>query len=100
MKSDAHATFEELVSILSQGIGQRTLYFATHPRVLEYSREFTTMLHDLLARDGQDRFFLGYAEGSLIHNGARLVGPTILGKRTIDFLTKINSGGRTRRGAD
>lgn len=93
MKTDVNATFEELVSLLSQGIGQRTLYFSSHPRVQEYSRQFTTMLHDLLAREGKDRFFLGYAEGSLLHNGIRLIGPTILGKRTIEFLTKINSGG-------
>ena len=43
MKTNDKATFEELVAILSQGIGQRTLYFAEHPRVQGYANEFVAM---------------------------------------------------------
>jgi HD-GYP domain-containing protein (c-di-GMP phosphodiesterase class II) len=98
MTVDPHATFEELVAILSQGIGQRHLYFAEHPRVQAYARDFVTMLNELLHKDQSEQFFLGLVEGNLVHNGLILVGPTILGLRVIELLQKLDSGGILFRG--
>ncbi len=87
------STCDELVIHMSNGIGQRKLYFASHPRVLACSREFTQKLKAFLEESGKECFFLGIVGGKLVHNGRYLVGPTIVGRRLVAFTECLQSGG-------
>lgn len=90
---DGERNLDDLVTMLSQGLGQRSLYFASHPRVQEIAAEFATELDGLLRRERREFFFLGFVEGRLVHEGSFLIGPTILGRRVVDFLRDLDSGG-------
>ncbi|HEX6811940.1 MAG TPA: HD-GYP domain-containing protein [Planctomycetota bacterium] len=85
--------FDDLVTLLSQGIAQRVTYFATHPRVQQPAREFAARLATLLQEQHREFFFLGFVEGNLVHEGRFLIGPTIFGRRVVDMLEAIGSGG-------
>jgi HD-GYP domain-containing protein (c-di-GMP phosphodiesterase class II) len=87
------SSYEEIVTLLSNGICQRKLYFSNHPRVLEISKEFAEKLGSLLQHLDKDFFFLGVVKGNLVHNGRYLVGPTIVGRRLVDYAVSLCSGG-------
>jgi hypothetical protein len=93
MEVATDTTFDDLVAILGQGLSQRRVYFASHPRVRERVTDFVSRFDELLRRDRREFFFLGYAEEKLIHEGHFLVGPTILGRRIVEFLCDLDSGG-------
>ncbi len=85
--------YDELVILLSTGIGQRRLYFGGHPRVVACSEDFAAKLGALLARDGRESFFLGVVDGKLVHDGHYLVGSSIAGRKIVDLAANLHSGG-------
>src|SRR5262245_42661931 len=90
---DQPQSLDDLVSLLSQGLTQRTMYFEAHPRVQQHARDFAARLETLLEADRREYFFLGFVEGNLVHEGRFLIGPTILGRRVVDLLTALDCGG-------
>jgi HD-GYP domain-containing protein (c-di-GMP phosphodiesterase class II) len=90
---DTARSLDDLVTMLSQGLGHRSLYFESHPRVQEVAAEFASELNHLLRSERREFFFLGFVEGRLVHEGRFLIGPTILGRRVVDFLDDLDSGG-------
>jgi HD-GYP domain-containing protein (c-di-GMP phosphodiesterase class II) len=90
---DQPQSLDDLVSLLSQGLTQRTMYFESHPRVQQHARDFAARLEALLEADRREYFFLGFVEGNLVHEGRFLIGPTILGRRVVDLLTALDCGG-------
>ncbi len=87
------SSYEKLVTLLCNGINHRKLYFNNHPKVLAATRDFTALLKTLNQNENSDSFFLGVVDGNLVHDGHYLVGPTIVGKRLIDFAVVLHSGG-------
>lgn len=85
--------FDDLVILLNNGIGQRRMYFSDHPKVVTCCRDFTARLKEVLRSSGKESFFLGVVEGKLVHDGRYLVGPTIVGRRLVDFAEALHSGG-------
>ena len=85
--------FEDLVTLLSHGLAQRSMYFASHPRVQQCAQEFASKLAALLAGERREFLFLGFVEGNLVHEGRFLVGPTILGRRVVELLRALECGG-------
>lgn len=85
----------DLLILLCRSISTRKLYFANHNKVTTLSKSFTAALEDYLADVDEQALFIGIVEGSLIHNGRKLVGPSIIGKQLIDFAEKLNCGGIT-----
>ena len=90
---DQPQSLDDLVSLLSQGLTQRTMYFESHPRVQQHARDFAARLASLLQADRREYFFLGFVEGNLVHEGRFLIGPTILGRRVVDLMTALDCGG-------
>lgn len=86
-------SFDELVSQLCNGISQCKLYFNSHPKVFGCAKEFAGHLKTYLEKSNKESFFLGVVDDNLVHDGRYLVGPTILGKRLIEFVKNLNSGG-------
>ncbi|MFH1842370.1 MAG: HD domain-containing phosphohydrolase [bacterium] len=84
---------DELVILLNSGISQRTMYFADHPKVKAIAENFITKLQHYLKHGNEEAFFIGVAEGRLIHDGHFLVGPTIAGSRIIATAQMLHSGG-------
>lgn len=84
---------DDLVTLLSQGLTQRTMYFESHPRVQQHARDFAARLETLLQAVRREYFFLGFVEGNLVHEGRFLVGPTILGRRVVDLMAALDCGG-------
>src|SRR5262245_37945672 len=90
---DQPQSLDDLVSLLSQGLTQRTMYFEAHPRVQQHARDFATRLEALMQAERREYFFLGFVEGNLVHEGRFLIGPTILGRRVVDLLVALDCGG-------
>lgn len=87
------AVFDELVMLLNSGISQRRMYFGEHPKVAACSREFARRLPDLLRERGRDAFFIGVADGKLVHEGRFLIGSTIVGRQLIATAENLRCGG-------
>jgi len=85
--------YNDLIALLSRGISQRRMYFEDHPRLKECAREFTTGLQRLLERDGRGKFFIGVANGKLVHDGRYLLGASIMGTRLQEFAGLLECGG-------
>ncbi len=95
-----NARVDELVTLLSRGIAQRSIYFAEHPNVRACSRDLAQRLAREIAGD-EAGFFLGAVEGRLIHEGRMLLGASILGHKVATFLARLGSGGLLfRRGVE
>jgi HD-GYP domain-containing protein (c-di-GMP phosphodiesterase class II) len=86
-------TYHDLVVLLSRGISQRRMYFEGHPRVHDCAREFTENLARLQREDAKGEFFIGVANGKLVHEGKYLIGPSIIGSRLNHFAALLGSGG-------
>ncbi|MBU8869750.1 MAG: HD domain-containing protein [Gemmatimonadales bacterium] len=84
---------DELVILLTQGIGQRKMYFSEHPKVVAVCRSFPLKLGAFLKTEKKKSFFLGIVEGKLVHNGRYLIGPTIVGKKLSEFAEILHCGG-------
>jgi HD-GYP domain-containing protein (c-di-GMP phosphodiesterase class II) len=84
---------DDLVTLLSQGLTQRSMYFESHPRVQQHARDFAARIQTLLQADRREYFFLGFVEGNLVHEGRFLIGPTILGRRVVDLMAALDCGG-------
>ena len=85
--------YSDLIALLSRGISQRRMYFEDHPRLRECAREFTTGLVKLLDSDGRGKFFIGVANGKLVHDGQYLLGASIMGTRLQEFAGLLECGG-------
>lgn len=85
--------YNDLVVLLARGISQRRMYFDGHPKVQACAADFARILDHLLETDGQESFFIGVAEGKLVHDGKYLVGPTIIGSKLADFADLLQCGG-------
>lgn len=87
------AVFDDLVMLLNAGISQRRMYFGNHPKVQACAGQFVQDLRELLRASGQEAFFVGVADGKLIHEGHYLLGSTIAGRKLIDFAERLRCGG-------
>ncbi len=85
--------YHDLVILLSRGISQRNLYFEDHPRVQACAMEFIQGLVRQQDQDKKEKFFIGVANGKLIHDGKYLIGPTIIGSRLNSFADLLGCGG-------
>ena len=90
---DREPDFDDLVSLLSSGLGMRRLYFRNHQKVRAVAEQFTSNLHRLLEEVGKDAFFVGLVDGKLVLSGRFLIGPTLLGKKLVDFAEALDCGG-------
>jgi len=89
----ADSRWDELVILLSTGLGQRRLYHAAHPKVAACGERFARRLNELLAETGGESFFLGVVDGKLVHDGRYLVGSSIVGRKLIEFAERLHCGG-------
>ncbi|MBL8900074.1 MAG: HD domain-containing protein [Planctomycetes bacterium] len=87
------AGFEDAISVLSHAASYRRIYFRTHPRVAALAEEFARRMEVLLGSPQRSAFFLGLANGKLVHDGRALVSSTIVSKRLIEQLEALGSGG-------
>ncbi len=85
--------YHDLVILLSRGISQRRMYFEDHPQVRACAEKFSFTLAKLQQQDGKGSFFLGVANGKLIHEGKYLIGPSIVGSKLNVFATLLQCGG-------
>jgi len=83
----------DLVTLLARGISQRRMYFDGHPKVQACATETAQLLKNHLKGAKQDTFFLGVAESKLVHDGKFLVGPTIIGRKLVEFAELLQCGG-------
>ena len=93
MSGERRVGIDELVALLCRGISQRRIYFGDHPNVVAVSEDFTRALGRHLAAESRDVCFLGVAEGKLVHEGRFLLGASIVGRKIIDFVGGLHSGG-------
>ncbi len=87
------ARYDQLVMLLSAGISQGKMYFSDHPKVVASSEAFVRSLRESLGDSGRESFFLGIADGKLVHDGRYLVGSTILGRKLVAFADLLRCGG-------
>ncbi len=85
--------YHDLVILITRGISQRKMYFDDHPRVRACAEEFARSLSAQLDDDGKEKFFIGVANGKLIHEGKYLIGPSIIGNRLTAFAELTGAGG-------
>ncbi len=90
---DREPDLDDLVSLLSSGLGMRRLYFRNHQKVQAVAEQFTSHLHRLLDESGKEAFFVGLVDGKLVLAGRFLVGPTLLGRKLVDFVEALECGG-------
>lgn len=81
---------EELTAALSNGLSHYVLYSAQHPVVLQSCRQVVEAVGSLCT---DDALFLRVAGGHLRVDGEVLVGPTIRGRRLIELMRSLSSGG-------
>ncbi|MBN2170227.1 MAG: HD domain-containing protein [Candidatus Krumholzibacteriota bacterium] len=93
MSGERRVGIDELVALLCRGVSQRRIYFGDHPNVVAVSEDFTRALRQLLATEARDACFLGVAEGKLVYEGRFLLGASIVGRKIIDFVGGLHSGG-------
>lgn len=85
--------YEDLVARLCSGLRHRRFYFESHPEVRACAEQVSSELKALLNESGKELFFLGVAQGRLLHEGRYLIGSTILGRRLVELLERLHSGG-------
>jgi HD-GYP domain-containing protein (c-di-GMP phosphodiesterase class II) len=85
--------YGDLVVLLVGAMSQRTLYSPEHPRVRSAAMEFASTLAVRLRADEKKAFFLGVVQDRLVHDGHFLFGSTMLGRRLIEFTSKLHCGG-------
>ena len=86
-------SYSDLLIRLATGVSQRRMYFDSHPRVVESSRELAADLSRFLARTGAESFEIGVHNGKFVRDGCYLVGPSIAGRALIDFAERLGCGG-------
>ena len=82
-----------ILLLLCRGISTRKLYFLSHPKVIEFSRDFMTSLDDFCKETGREKLFVGVVQGQLVFEGKTLVGPSIIGRQLVDFAGRLHCGG-------
>ncbi|MBK8180068.1 MAG: HD domain-containing protein [Planctomycetes bacterium] len=89
----AQDTYEELISLLIGALGQRSMFYRTHPRVQCAAADFVRGLTARIEADGAQVFFLGVVDGRLVHDGRMLFGSTLLGSKLLVFAERLKCGG-------
>ena len=87
------SSLNKLVILLSSSIARRKLYFAAHPNIHGCGEEILSLLRETLAESGEDALFIGAVQGKLVYDGRYLVGPSIAGRKLVDFIGNMQSGG-------
>lgn len=85
--------YEDLVARLCSGLRHRRMYFSAHPEVQAAAAAVAGDLRTLLADGSREFFFLGTAQGRLVHEGRFLIGSTVLGRRLVELLDRLRCGG-------
>lgn len=88
-----NAGLNKLIVCLCKGIGQRKIYFATHPILANTCQQFIDDLNRFLAERETEELFIGIVENKLVYDGQYLVGPSIMGLQLINFAQQIHCGG-------
>lgn len=79
--------------LLCKGIENRKLYYADHPRVNSLAEEIVRLANDHYAATGAEELFIGMADGFFVFEGTRIFGPSIAGKKLIQFAGALYCGG-------
>lgn len=85
----------DLLMHFCRSISNRRLYFADHPKVLEYSVHFLKLLNQFFQQEGKKELFIGIIDGNFIYEGKKMVGPSIVGKQFILITEMLHCGGIT-----
>jgi HD-GYP domain-containing protein (c-di-GMP phosphodiesterase class II) len=88
-----HDSYEELITILIGAMGQRSLFYRSHPRVQCAAADFVRGLRARLKAEGTPVFFLGVVDNRLVHDGRLLFGSTLLGRKLLVFAERLRCGG-------
>jgi len=87
---DSH---EELLTCLSNGMSHYALYGAEHPMVQQTCTQFVKCLAGVLRDTGRQKFAIQVVGGQIVHNGLPLIGATIRGRRLVELVRSLSSGG-------
>jgi HD-GYP domain-containing protein (c-di-GMP phosphodiesterase class II) len=82
-----------ILLLLCRSISTRKLYFPTHPKVVEFSRDFVVSLEEFCKEFRRNKLFIGIVKGELVFEGQILVGPSIVGRQLVDFAGRLHCGG-------
>ncbi len=88
-----NARYDQLVILLSSGLGQRKMYFRDHPKVAALCERFAAQLDGVLREAGKESFLLGVVDGKLVHDGNYLIGSTIAGGKVVALAEQLRCGG-------
>ena len=91
--TQAHDSYEELITTLISAMGQRALFYREHPRVQSATRDFVSGFQARIKADAKPVFFLGIVDGRLVHDGRLLFGSTLLGRKLLVFAERLHCGG-------
>lgn len=83
----------DLLMLLCRSISNRRLYFAEHPKVLEYSKNFISHLDQFFQKSGKNELFIGIIDSTFIYEGHKLVGPSVVGRQFILITEMLKCGG-------
>ena len=89
----SESSSDELVMTLANGVSHRALYYAEHPQVAGAATEFCSKLTRLLHQAKEGSFFVAVVDDHLVYDDRFLVGPTLLGRRLLDFASHLCCGG-------
>jgi len=93
MKVDTE--LNDFLILLSRGMGIRKLYFAKHNKVREVAANIVKSLNAYFRVSQEDELFVGIIEGTLIYNGRRLSGPSVVGHQLVQLADRLSCGGFT-----
>lgn len=85
----------DFLMLLSRGMGIRKLYFAEHNKVLDVSSNIVKSLKAYFQASQEDELFVGIIEGTLVYNGRRLTGPSVVGHQLVQLADRLGCGGFT-----
>jgi HD-GYP domain-containing protein (c-di-GMP phosphodiesterase class II) len=83
----------ELISLITAGVTQATVYHREHPRLQESASLFARRLRESLESERVEGVFVGIVEGRLISEGRPLFGPTLMARRLIEAAQRMRTGG-------
>ncbi|SHO43158.1 HD domain-containing protein [Desulfopila aestuarii DSM 18488] len=93
MKVDSE--LNDFLILLSRGMGIRKLYFAKHNKVREVVSNIIKSLNAYFQASQEEELFVGIIEGTLIYNGRRLTGPSVVGHQLVQLADRLSCGGFT-----
>ncbi len=85
----------DLLTLLCRTISSRRIYFANHPKVIEYTKDFLNKLNQFFQESNQKELFVGIIGEDFIYEGRRLAGPSVIGKQFFLLAKFLHCGGLT-----